>query len=225
MLSLSLIIFLFCNLLTNIDLFSPANNVIPVPRVSSNPDTVLLQISIIGLTSPCIKKGLMLDHVYRLLPPVCKSQIRTVQPLEGAIRQNVTQTNPNTIVVFKHSIHLKHCKTMYVVIIQCHQCTLSCSSSFVIDAKTEFSAPQLSAASSQFFSSVEIFQHFLPAYKSEILAHLVASLNNFYLRPAFLTCCVVNHPAIGTMLRICILIGILHILLSSSSITRYFYFS
>ena len=43
--------------------------------------------------------------------------------------------------------------------------TLSCSPLFVIDAKTEFSAPQLSAASSQFFSSVEIFQHFPPTYE------------------------------------------------------------
>ena len=44
--------------------------------------------------------------------------------------------------------------------------TLSCSSLFVIEAKTEFSVPQLNAASSQFFSSVEIFQHFPPTYES-----------------------------------------------------------
>lgn len=54
-LMLSFIIFNRCILLANIHLFSPADKVIPLSRVSSQPDTVLLQICIIRLTSPKCK--------------------------------------------------------------------------------------------------------------------------------------------------------------------------
>ena len=96
-------------------------------------------------------------------------------------------------------------KDFKIFLMGCEGLTLSCFSLLVIDAKTELSEAHVNAASSQFFSSVDIFQHLSLTWKivpkQRWLDRDTQSIAP-NLSPALLTCASDNPLTSGTLMRI-----------------------